>query len=101
MADIQAGSTVTIRRTMKDETGVVIDISGATTKTFYLRLPHTGKVLTLQSNFTTNGTDGKHEIVTALLNAPGLWILQAKLIVSGQPFWSEKQTISVRENTAP
>ena len=101
MAEIQAGSTVTIRRTMKDQAGAIIDISQASSKIFYLRLPEKGKVFTLNTEFTTNGTDGQHQVVTSVLNAPGVWILQARFTIAGLPFWSERQALPVRENIAP
>ena len=103
MANLQVGNvTSTIRRTIKDEDGTVVDISTASAKVFYLKSPK-GKLLTKTASFTTSGTDGQMQCTTSAgdLDTPGQWTLQAKITISSQVLWSNVVTLPVLGNVTP
>jgi len=72
------GTVLTI--TVKDQS-VVVDLSGATTKSAILESP-TGVQQTLTLTFTTDGTDGKVDMtsVSGTFDESGPWKLQLKFI---------------------
>src|SRR5690242_18772518 len=53
----------TIRRTIYDETGAIVDLSPTTTRRLVLEKPD-GGLLTKAGVFSTDGTDGQIEYVT-------------------------------------
>lgn len=73
----------TIRRTIQDQSGDAIDISGATTKVFYLRAP-SGTVKTATASFETDGTDGvlTYVIATGVIDETGPWQLETRVVTS-------------------
>lgn len=99
-ASITAGDVGTvIRYTIKDQDGVVVDISTATTKQIILRSP-AGKKLTKTATFTTSGTDGKIQYSTQAgdIDTPGVWSRQAKIVLPGGTFYTDILTFPVEVN---
>jgi len=64
--------------TLTHPNGVVVDISGATTKEYMVRSP-SGTVSANPVSFVTDGTDGKltWTVPALFLNAEGTWLIQA------------------------
>ena len=81
--------------TTKDD-GIVVDISGATTKQILFKKP-SGSLLTKNGDFTTDGTDGKLEysVITDDLNEVGVWKIQTKIILGGGVWSSEIEMFEV------
>lgn len=78
----------TIRRTIKDQSGAVVDVSGATgsgglIRVFYLK-PPSGTVKTVVTSFTTDGTDGKvqYQLLSGDIDETGPWQLQVRVITN-------------------
>ena len=76
-----------------------IDISSATVKTFYFKKP-SGKVLTKDAIFVTNGTDGKlkYVMVAGDLDEAGAWELQVYLELSTGTWRSSIAGFGVHKN---
>jgi hypothetical protein len=74
-----------IRFTVKDD-GVIVNLSSATTITFYLMDPG-GNVANKTGTLTTDGTDGKIEYTTTtgVIDEAGTWTIQAKVAQSATP----------------
>ncbi len=73
---------------IKNASGAVVNISGATSKNIYFQKPD-GTVVTETGSFTTDGTDGLIQYTTLVtdLDQGGLWSYQAKVeLASGT--WS-------------
>lgn len=72
-----------IEVTIQDVAGTVFDISGASTKTLYLRSP-SGVVTTHTATFSTDGTDGKVQYVTVTgdIDEIGEWRAQVYLVTA-------------------
>jgi len=85
------GFTQTI--TMTDESGTAVDISTATTKTFYFKDP-AGTVTSKTATFTTNGSDGKlyWTVTTGFLATAGTWRVEAFASAAG---W-QKRSAEIR-----
>lgn len=71
---------------------VAVDVSGASTKTIYIKKP-SGTVLTKTASFTTDGTDGKIEWTTVSndLDEAGEYQLQGYLVLAS---WTGKTDIA-------
>ena len=70
MASIHSGDIGTvIELTVKDENGVVLDISGATVKQMHLKIP-SGTLLYKTASFSSSGTDGRIRFTTAVDDIP-------------------------------
>lgn len=78
--DIGTAITVVVR----NKSGLVVDISTATTKQIKLKKPD-DSVVTKTGIFTTDGTDGKFYYVTTSndLNQVGTWGIQGYLVMTG------------------
>ena len=75
---------VPIRFTMKEPSGTLFPIDGATTLTVYLKKP-SGSLLTKTAALYTDGTDAKlqYVLVTGDLDELGSWQAQAYVDKSG------------------
>ncbi len=87
-----------LRILVKDGTATV-DISGASTKNIILKKP-SGVVMTKTADFTTDGTDGKLEYITATadINEWGPWKIQANIITASTNFKSDIGEFTVYVN---
>ena len=87
--------------TVKDEDGVVVDISSQTTMDILFLEPDatTG---TKGATFTTDGTDGKMFYTTVAddLDKVGHWKWQASLVLSGGTWKSDRHEFEVHPNIA-
>lgn len=65
---------------IKNASGSIVDISGATSKNIYFQKPD-GTDVTETASFTTDGTDGliQYQTLAADLDQVGLWSYQAKV----------------------
>lgn len=91
------GTIITL--TITDETGAVVDISGATTKTIYF-VRTDGSVVTKSAVFSSNGTDGKVQYTTVAndLNQVGNWKAQAYVDIPSGKWYSSFFDFSVEKN---
>jgi len=89
------------RATIKDGDGVVVDVSGASTKTLYFRKPD-GTVLTKSASFTTSGTDGKIQWTTIAndLDTVGDWVVQGYVVLASGTWHSSVYQFKVVGNVA-
>ena len=71
-----------------DQSGAIVDVSGATTKQIWFESPR-GTVALQTAAFTTSGTDGKiqYTSVAGDINVPGMWRLQGYAVLSGTQAW--------------
>lgn len=69
-----------ITLTIKDPAGVVVDVSGATTRQILLTDP-SGNEDAKVASFTTNGTDGKIEttVAASVLDQAGRWSIRGRV----------------------
>jgi hypothetical protein len=90
------GNTFTI--TLKDGTAVV-DISTATTKSIIFGKPD-GTTLTKTAGFVTDGSDGKinYSSVSGDLNIPGIWSIQAHVVLSSGNWKTDIAHFDVHDN---
>jgi hypothetical protein len=81
-----------VRAHIIDEDGADIDVSGASTKQIKLRSP-SGTVDTHTAAFTSDGTDGRIQYVTANaadLDGPGWWKAAAYVVTASKTFETEE-----------
>lgn len=88
-----------VRRTIKDEADVAVDISGYETKEFLLRAPG-GTNKTKTASFTTDGVNGQMEFITVAtdFDEAGTWQIQAHLASATDDYYSAIATIQVIAN---
>ena len=88
-----------IRYTIKDQDGVVVDISAASVKDIILLSP-AGKKTTKTASLTGSGTDGKMQYITIAgdLSLPGTWRRQAKVALLSGTFFTDVATFEVAGN---
>ena len=101
-ADVHVGDYGTVFIiTIKDETGAVVDISSATTKTIFFTKPN-GQTLTKTAVFTTSGLDGKIQYTTVAgdIDIEGTWKIQAQITTPGGEWSSDVTTFDVEYNLA-
>lgn len=99
-ATITAGDIGSVLRyTIKDQDGIVVDVSAASEKSIILLSP-TGKKYTKTATLTTTGTDGQIEytIQAGDLDAPGTWLRQAKVVVPAGTFFTGVTSFDVVAN---
>ncbi len=84
--------------TLKDA-GVIIDISGATTKKFIFSRGPGGTPLVVDAEFVTDGLDGQldYDTVAGDINNAGLWSWQAKIVSVASTWYSEIVKFRVQE----
>lgn len=87
LKEMQLDSTgVAIIIPIVDQGGVIVDVSGATSKQILLKKPDVAStVLTKAAVFVTNGTDGLIQYITVVddIDVTGIWEAQADLIIPG------------------
>lgn len=90
-----------IERIYVDQNRVVVDISSASTKSFYLRKPD-GTVLTKTALFTTTGADGAlyYTLQSGDIDAHGGWGFQFSAVISGGQLTTPWETLIVGEKFA-
>ena len=83
-----------------DENGDALNISTATTKQIIFRKPGNRGTLTVDADFTTDGSDGyiQYAIVDGDLDTFGVWQIQAKVITPQFTNYSEIDDFRVRAN---
>ena len=84
--------------TVQDD-GVVVDISGATTKEIIFKKSR-GEVVTKPAVFTTDGVDGKMRYVAVAgdLDERGQWELQAHVVLASGEWRSDVDVFTVFPN---
>ena len=100
MADIHVNDVGTaFVVTVKDETNTIVDISTASVKKIFLKKPDK-TVISKDAVLTTNGTDGKMQIVTASgdLSVKGQWIGQGKVIFPAGQWFTTNFSFEVEGN---
>jgi hypothetical protein len=100
IGDIHKNDVGTVfERTIHDQSNVVVDISGATTKQLIFVKPN-GAKLTKTAGFTTDGKDGKlrYSTVSGDLNLSGTWSVQAHIILTTGEWYSDSSTFVVNDN---
>lgn len=72
---------VTIKRTIIDQDGVPVNLSGLTTKQFFLKNPNGVTSAALAATYPGGGSDGVVQYVLASgdINMPGGWEMQFSL----------------------
>ena len=105
MADLQVGNVGTsIQVTIKDQSGIVVNLSTSTTRKLFLRKPEpaSGTVLIKAASLVGGGTGGIMEYVTVAgdLDVPGAWGLQAKYINSVGTYYTNVVPLPVLPNLA-
>lgn len=70
--------------TLKDNNGVVFDVSGASERKIFFRKP-SGTIISKDMTLVTSGTDGKVRYVTGIgdIDEAGNWKMQVKITISG------------------
>jgi len=77
------------RATIKDQDGVVVDVSGATTKEIIFRSP-AGVLLTKTATLFTDGTDGiiQYKTLAGEINEVGTWEWEPHVIITAGNEWT-------------
>jgi len=91
-----------IRLTVTEQDKVTpIDVSTATTKTFYFRKPD-GTKINKTAVFNTDGVDGKLKYVTVEgdIDMARTWQVQAYVEIGAAKYYSAKTTFTVQSNLA-
>ena len=85
--------------TVKDQDGVIVDISSASTKQIIFKKPG-GNILTKTASFQTDGTDGiiKYTTLSGDLNEKGIWQIQAYVVITAGTFYSDVLEFKVYPN---
>jgi len=99
-ANIQVGDIGTIFEvTVKDEAGVAVNLSSATTKEILLQKPDK-TVLTKTASFKTTGTDGiiTYTLSSGDINQNGIWSIQAHVILPSGEWHSSVEAFEVLGN---
>lgn len=88
---------VAISVVIVDDDNVAIDVSSYTTITTYLRAPDALKAVSLNTSFTTDGTDGAVYFAPANgdINVPGMWEGQIALEKTGAETHTQKFDMDV------
>lgn len=103
--EIHLGDIGTIIEVTLKDNDLIVNLSGATTKEFYLMKPDK-TVLTVNAVFKNppgDGTDGILQYVTQTgdLDQIGQWKIQAHVIITGQGEWkSDISSFTVHGNLA-
>lgn len=101
---IQVGSVgATIELTIKDQAGVVIDLSAATlTNALYMRAPG-NRLLVRTPSLLTDGTDGivYYDTIAGDIVQFSAWQVQFKSVIGGISLPSEVVTMQVLANVFP
>lgn len=81
--ELYVGDTGTEIGAIVKENGVVVDLSGATTKQIKFRKP-SGAMVTKDAEFKTDGADGHLIYVTetGFLDESGTWVAQAYVVLA-------------------
>lgn len=105
MADtiIHSGDVGTIIRLTitEDDKVTPVDVSGATTKTFYFLKPD-GEKADVDAEFNTTGADGKlkYTTVAGVIDTVGRWQVQAYVEIGTAKYYSTKTAFVVQSNLA-
>lgn len=100
MAENHVGDTGTVfKATIKDESGVVIDVSAATVLLMKFKRPN-GTVMEKTALLLNGGTDGKIYYVTLQtdLSVKGVWTVQGYVEVDDGAWHSDKHVFNVDDN---
>lgn len=105
MATIHAGDVGTVFRDTltDDDTDAAIDVSAATSKVMWFTNPD-GDTVEFEAAFTTDGTDGSVQYVTAAptdLDPAGSWKFQAFVAGPGYEIHGDVHKFKVLPNLGP
>jgi hypothetical protein len=89
-----------LRYTIKDQDGVVVDLTAATTKEIILLSPAGKRTVKTASLTNAPGTDGKIQYITIAgdLAVAGTWKRQAKVVLLSGTFYTPVTTFEVAGN---
>ena len=101
MSDIEVpvGQVVTLNFIIRDQDGLVVDVSTASAKTITLK--RVGAAASSKDlDFTDDGTDGQVEYTTIAtdLDAPGTWKIQAVVTIATVIYRTTVETFTVVPN---
>lgn len=99
-AEIRVGDIGTpFRATVKDQAGVVVDISAASVKQLYFKKPD-DTVSTQTAAFVTTGVDGQMQFVSVagFLDQEGNWECQGHVTLPGGEWKTDIHTFTVHPN---
>jgi len=101
MSDIEVpvGQVIDLNFTIRDQDGLVVDVSAATEKTITLKKIGAA-VASKTLAFTDDGTDGEVEYTTLAtdLDAPGTWKVQAVVTIATVVYRTNVITFTVVPN---
>lgn len=98
--EIHKGDVGTVfRATIRDESGEIVNLSGATTIELEFRKPN-GVILVKTASFATDGTDGKIQYISQIddLDRVGRWTVQGYVEALGGSWHSDKYIFEVLSN---
>lgn len=97
--EIHKNDIGTVFRATIKETGVVLDISNATTKEFYFFKPSC-TVVTQTAGFLTDGTNGIMQYITTTgdLDEVGTWKIQGHIVTASGNWRTDIKKFEVYEN---
>ncbi len=89
--EVHVGDIGTVFEATITDAGVVVDISGASTKDLNFLKPDGTTTLNKNGSFTTDGTDGKlrYTTISGDLDTAGTWQIQAHVILGGGAWKSD------------
>jgi hypothetical protein len=99
-AEIHVGDAgLAFRATVKDDEGVVVDISGATALKMWLRRPD-GTTVEKTATTVNGGSDGVMQYVTQEgdLSSPGMWSLQGQVTIGATVYHTTIHRFMVGKN---
>jgi len=98
-AEIHVNDEPILRATIKDQDGVVVDVSAASVLQIKLKKPGAVSV-TRTATLTGAGTDGQiqYQVIASELDTPGEWERQARVVLAAKPYSSDISRFPVREN---
>jgi hypothetical protein len=97
-AEIHVGETPTFRRTIKDQDGSVVSISGASAIKLIFK-PPSGSEIIQDATLTTDGNDGKMEYDQILASA-GRWSWQGYVKIGTKEWYTNERFFTVYGNLA-
>ncbi len=98
--EIHVGDVGTVLTLVVTDNGTAVDISTASSKLIYLLPPDTATALQKTGVFTSTGSDGSmyYTTIAGDLSKPGVWQVQAHVVLGTTTFSSDIGTFEVFRN---